>query len=134
MQLTEEDKQALRDYKSANGRTWKAKLRAAWMVGDATPTLHRLRNSSGFGPAGLDRVQDRDLTKASCTIQKAAEDLNKRIGENFKPGTCTVGIAGTTIIVYEHVRGLAKRRTAAGAYHMGHPVKRKYIGRIAPLC
>ena len=58
--LTDEEKAALNRAWLEGGRTWKAKLRAAWMSGryhdfderDAS-LLQGLRNASYFGPQGL---------------------------------------------------------------------------------
>lgn len=54
--LTDEQANAIRDYAKANGRTWKSKLREAWMTGryeryDNSAELQTIRNT--LGPAWL---------------------------------------------------------------------------------
>ncbi len=63
------------------------------------------------------------------SIQDAASDLHKLLSNEFKPGVFSVGIADDTIMVFEHERGLAKRRMANHVYE-GFPVKHKYVGKI----
>lgn len=74
MHLTTEQKRALADFQRRHGRTWKAKLRDAWMTGnypsseDDTATLQCLRNSSEFGPRGLIQIGRYHLQFNACTI------------------------------------------------------------------
>jgi hypothetical protein len=67
---TEEQIEALKKFANANGRTWKSKLRQAWMSGiycdyratDRVDLLLQIRNS--FGPTWLDR-----FTLPKTTVQ-----------------------------------------------------------------
>lgn len=55
--VTIEMRLALRRFARGNGRTWKKKLRDAWMEGaDLGPELQMVRNI--IGPTGLDRIRD----------------------------------------------------------------------------
>jgi hypothetical protein len=49
--LTDEEFDALANYAAKHGRTWKMKLREAWMNASEPGTLQYLRNT--WGPAGL---------------------------------------------------------------------------------
>jgi hypothetical protein len=55
--LTDADHAELQAFAKANGRRWKAELRALWERAAASPVLMQLRNASYFGPAGLIRFQ-----------------------------------------------------------------------------
>jgi len=76
MNLTTEQKRALADFQQRHGRTWKAKLRDAWMTGnypsseDDTAVLQCLRNSSEFGPRGLIQIGSKHLIFNACTIMR----------------------------------------------------------------
>lgn len=51
---SDETRQAVADFARANGRTWKAKLRALWTAGTDEGWLRRARNV--IGPSNLDRI------------------------------------------------------------------------------
>lgn len=63
------------------------------------------------------------------TAGAAAKSLWEVLNRNFQPGSVSVGVAGDKIIIYEHVRGLAKRRTTLK--HWGFDVEHKYIGKVS---
>lgn len=48
-------KDAVRDFRDRNGRTWKRALRDLWMSGRDTGALRTVRNV--IGPSGLDGVR-----------------------------------------------------------------------------
>jgi hypothetical protein len=53
--VTDEMRLALRTFAASNGRTWKMKLRIAWMDGkDLGPELQQCRNI--IGPTRLERI------------------------------------------------------------------------------
>jgi hypothetical protein len=56
--VTENMRQALRNYAAASGRTWRSSLIAAWTRGDDVgPDLQTVRNV--LGPSGLLRIPAR---------------------------------------------------------------------------
>lgn len=59
--LTDDEKAALRQYRLENGRSWKKKLRLAWMSASEPGILQALRNSQRFGPEGLAKLGPSDL-------------------------------------------------------------------------
>lgn len=67
MKLSEQHKQALRDYRDRHGRKWKRQLYNYWISGMASGVLQQLRNSRDFGPAGLARLRPADLT-SNCRL------------------------------------------------------------------
>ncbi len=80
MNLTEQQKAALRAVQAQEGRKWKAALRGMWErayypgLGDHAATLQQLRNSSAFGPAGLVKVRPGDLEEG-MTPQRAMRQV-----------------------------------------------------------
>jgi hypothetical protein len=61
--ITHEERLALAEFYREHGRTWKAKLRAAWERGDAPPMLQYLATHKCFGPAGLARYKTKHLAE-----------------------------------------------------------------------
>ena len=54
--MTQEMREALRDFAKQYGRSWKTELRNAWMRGvDVGSALQQVRNV--IGPSGLDRIR-----------------------------------------------------------------------------
>ena len=67
------------------------------------------------------------------TIQEAAELLKTKLNESFNPTWFSLGHNEVdTIFVYEHIRGLAKRRMESGEQFEGFKVIRKYVGKVVP--
>lgn len=53
--LTEHELTALRAFKNANGRTWKAKLESVWQTGCDSQPLQSVRNK--IGGSGLAKIR-----------------------------------------------------------------------------
>jgi hypothetical protein len=73
MNLSHQEKMALRNVKAEEGRCWKQRLRYMWEKAHYpgyerwSPTLQYLRNCSYFGPNGLVKVRDHDLEAGELT-------------------------------------------------------------------
>jgi len=74
MDLTNEQKTALRKFAAQQGRQWKACLRDMWMSGNYwgtdtdSSTLQQLRNSASFGPRGLIKVRPADYAESVAVL------------------------------------------------------------------
>jgi hypothetical protein len=64
-------------------------------------------------------------------IEEAVQLISRKLGASFQPGSITVGHNADTIFIYEHVRGLTKRRVPTG-FESQFKVVRKYVGKIRP--
>ncbi len=64
-------------------------------------------------------------------IETCATELQEKLNTGFKPGTFSVGHNQVdTIVIYEHVRGFAKRRVRPSWIPDCYKVEFKYVGRI----